>query len=77
LRKDIAQKEQRFNPVQPIIDTRVVLLINQQKVGRGIIVKDYKTDKVRVECTSVDIGCSNRISPLNGHKTLESGENFT
>jgi len=32
---------------------------------------------VRVECTSVDIGCSNRISPLNGRKTLESGEIFT
>jgi DNA mismatch repair ATPase MutS len=40
-------------------------------------VKDYKTGKVGVECTSVDIGCSNRIPPLNGRKTLETGENFT
>jgi hypothetical protein len=40
-------------------------------------VKDYKTGKVEVECTSVDIGFSNRIAPLNGRKTLEPGENFT
>ncbi len=39
--------------------------------------KDYKTGKVGVECTSVDIGCSNRIPPLNGRKTLEPAENFT
>jgi hypothetical protein len=33
--------------------------------------------KVGVECTSVDIACSNRIAPLNGRKTLETGEIFT
>jgi hypothetical protein len=67
----------RYSDVPAVIDTKVVMLLNGSKCGRGKIIGLQQHGRVTVECECVTAGFNNRIPPNNGEKTLEPGEQFT
>lgn len=66
----------RYCAVPPTLDTKVIMLLEEQRYGKGRIKKSLRHERVLVYCDSIDKGFNMRIPPNNGEKQLMPDETY-